>query len=256
MNIVLSTDNLAIGYKGKALVSNINLELKVGEVTAIIGRNGAGKSTLLKTISGIIKPINGDIWINGQQLIRFSRKDLASKLAVVMQEPHFAGGLTLEEFVSLGRTPYSGRLGRLDKRDELIVTEALESVGLFHKKNNFIVELSDGERQKGIIARGIVQQTKIIMMDEPFSFLDISARIELNLLLRRIARTQNRAILLSTHEISDALSYANNIWMFTTRGVIQGNPTDLIQAGSLDSLFSDPRIRFNKDIKRFEWKFT
>lgn len=252
MKKILETAGLAIGYKGNALASDLNLSLGIGEVTALIGRNGAGKSTLIKTITGNLKPVKGSIEIEGRSLESISRKDLSRLLAVVSTDPDMAGGLRLKELVGLGRIPYTGRLGILSDHDKDIIKESMNLTGVYKKKDCFISELSDGERQKGIIARGLAQQTPVIVMDEPFSYLDVASRLEILKLLKDLAASREKALLFSTHDVAEALRMADKIWLFTEKdGILTGSPEELIQGGKIDLLFPDSSVKFDRERKDF-----
>lgn len=251
MKGILETKDLAIGYKRKEIARGLNLTLRKGEVTSLIGKNGAGKTTLIKTLTGNLKPLGGEVLINGKGLEGYNRKELAKIMAVVNTDPHIAGGLRLKELAGLGRIPYTGRLGLQSKRDQEIVTKALEETGVIHKKDSFISELSDGERQKGMIARGLAQETPIIIMDEPFSFLDVASRLEMMALLKRLAKEKYKSILLSTHEITDALRMTDKVWLILEEGVIDGSPDNLIARGAIDKIFLNTQVRFDKERKEF-----
>lgn len=250
MEEVLRIENLSVGYKNTPLASGINLELGKGKVTALIGRNGAGKSTLLKTITRSLKPLGGTIWIRGKKLDSLSGKALSKLMAVVTTDPDMAGGLRIEELVALGRIPYTGRIGLLGREDKKRIEEAMENVGIIHKTGSFVGELSDGERQKAMIARGLAQDTPILLMDEPFSFLDVAARLEMMALVRRLAHDEDKAILFSTHEVAQALRMADSIWAFvgdgTDKTVVQGSPLEIIERGDVDRLFPGSSVNFNQ----------
>lgn len=241
----MTTHNLAIGYKSP-LATGLNLTLPVG-VTALIGRNGAGKSTLIKTLTGLLPPLEGEVRLEGKRLQDYPRKELARKIALVTNEAGVAGGLKLSEFVGLGRTPYTGRFGILSEDDNEIVKKAMCDVGIWHKRDSFVSQLSDGERQKGLIARGLVQETPIIIMDEPFSCLDVASRLEMLSLTRRLAGELNRAILFSTHDVTEALRMTKRIWMFTVDGLVEGSPRQLIDDGAVDRLFPNKEIKFDHE---------
>lgn len=247
----LSIRHLDIGYGKDPVLRDLSLSLSPGEVTALIGRNGSGKSTLIKTLTGNLRSLGGEISIGEKELGKFSRKELARTFAVVTTENHTGGGLRLEEMVSLGRIPYSGMTGILSRVDRELISEALEAVGLTPLKRKFVSELSDGERQKGMIARGLAQQTPILIMDEPFSFLDVASRLELMILLRKLAREKRKAILFSTHEVGEALRMADKIWMIVRNGkdahneLIEGAPEELIEKGYVKYLFPDSRVEFD-----------
>lgn len=254
MKDILVTQGLAIGYKRKVLARGLNLHLGEG-VTALIGRNGAGKSTLIKTLTGNLKPLEGEICLNGRPLESYSRKRLAREVSLVSTDSHNAGGLRLHELVALGRIPFSGTMGRLSEEDREKVEGALQALGLAHKRDSFVAELSDGERQKGMVARGLVQETPIIIMDEPFSFLDVAARLEMLAMTVELAESRKKAVLFSTHEVSEALRTVENIWMFTVDGeIMEGTPDRLIANGDVDRLFMGDKIKFDRNIKEFYLK--
>ena len=247
MKKVLETKDLAIGYKKKEIASHITLTLRGGEVTSLIGRNGAGKTTLIKTLTGNLQPLVGEILIEGRNLQDFTRKELARIMAVVNTDPNIAGGLRLKELVGLGRIPYTGKFGLNKGEDEVIIADAMKAVGIEHKKDSFVSQLSDGERQKGMIARGLAQQTRIILMDEPFSFLDVASRLEIFSLLKRLAKEKDKAILLSTHEVTEALKMTDKVWLFLKDEIYEGNPELLIEDGKIDKIFPDSKVRFDKE---------
>lgn len=258
MKSLIKTTGLTIGYKGKTITADVNLSLQQGSLTALIGCNGAGKSTLLKTLTGNIKPIKGKIELGTKELTEINRKELSKLLAVVTTEQPSAGGLTLQELVAMGRIPYTGRIGRLNSEDKQIVKEALIKVGIEHKKDTFVADLSDGERQKGMIARALAQQTPLIIMDEPFSFLDVASRLELLDLMRELVDEQNKTILFSTHEVGEAMRIADNLWAFVKddKGttIIEGTSEQLIQTSVIDRLFGESRVRYDRLKGIFELK--
>lgn len=256
MSEVLRTENLAIGYGDPPLLSNLNLSLERGKATAMIGRNGVGKSTLIKTLTNIMKSLSGQIFIGSKPLVKISKKDFAREVAVVTTDPNIAGGLRVLELVGLGRIPYTGKIGILGKKDKERVEEAIRTVGLEGKGNDFVGELSDGERQKAMIARGLVQDTPIIIMDEPFSYLDVASRLEMLDMIKTLARTENKAILFSTHEVGQALKMADEAWMFVNRKgtdmIETGTPEELIANGAVNRLFPGKGVIFNSEIGEFE----
>lgn len=254
---ILSTSGLSIGYGRKIVVSGLNLTLPSAQVTALIGRNGAGKSTLLKTLTRHLHPIAGEIKIGGKELKTLTRKEMAKMVATVSTEPHMAERLRVEELVGLGRIPYTGRIGLLSAEDRKKVAEAMATVGIAHKRLSYVEELSDGERQKAMIARGLVQETPLILMDEPFSYLDVAARIETLDLLCHIAHTQNRAVLFSTHEVTQALRMADRVWMIVQdpdsglEVIEQGTPREVTECGLPDRLFPGSRVKFDPQLKDY-----
>lgn len=243
---ILRAEDLSVGYKGKALVTGLNFSLYRGSLVALVGRNGVGKSTLLRTITTELPPVKGEIFLDGTPLKEWSRRRLASEIAVVTTEHLQVGALTVRELVNLGRDPHTGRLGRMTAEDRRAVQEAMDAVGIAYKADEYVACLSDGERQKALIARALAQDTPLIVLDEPFSFLDVSARVEILGLLRRLCHEHNRALLYSSHDIAQALRMADLIWMLTPeRKFVEGSPETLIREGTINLLFNNPGVRFD-----------
>ncbi len=248
---ILHTNDLTIGYiqgkSHKAVLNGLNLHLHCGEVVSLLGSNGAGKSTLLRTISGVQHPLSGDVILQDKTISDFSPRQMARLMGIVYTDRTLAGGLTVEELVSLGRQPYTGFFGRLDKSDRQIVSHAISTVGIERKRNSHLAELSDGERQKAIIAKALAQQTPIIIMDEPTAFLDAASRLETMALLHRLAHDEGKAILLSTHDISPALAMSDSLWMIRPdRVVLTGTPEELaMRDDGLKELFSNRKVEFD-----------
>lgn len=243
---------LTIGYndnKGKKVVqSNVNLTLYSGEVTCLLGLNGAGKSTLIRTLCGFQPPLGGDVLLRGKPLSKYSQNEFAREVGVVLTERTNAGGITVYELVSLGRHPYTGFFGNLKPSDHKIIEESLQAAGIAHKSSNYVSELSDGERQKVMIAKVLAQQCPIIVLDEPTAFLDITARIETMVLLRRLAKEQNKAIVLSTHDIDSAIGMADTLWLLSKgKEVRSGSPEDLIMDGTMGEFLSKENITFDSN---------
>ena len=212
----IETFDLEIGYllkgKKKKLVNEgLQLSLKPGEVTCLLGLNGAGKSTLLRTLCGFQKPLGGSIHLQGKPLTDYSQRLFSLTVGVVLTEKTNAGGITVYELVSLGRHPYTGFFGQLKKKDHEIIRQSLEAAGISHKAKNYVSELSDGERQKAMIAKALAQQCPLILLDEPTAFLDVTSRIETMVLLRKLAREQHKAILLSTHDLDLAIQMGDGV---------------------------------------------
>jgi len=252
-NAILTTHNLAVGYRnGKqqvTLLSGLNLHLDKGKLVALLGQNGAGKSTLLRAITCDERPIGGTIEVEGKNLLEMPQKVRSRLLGLVSTERIQAGALTVEELVGLGRQPHTGFLGRLDDEDHRIVRQAMADAGIAAKAGEYIASLSDGERQKAMIARALAQETPLIVLDEPTAFLDVASRIETMRLLQTLAHDRGKAVLLSSHDISQSLMLADELWLITTdRQVLTGTTTDLVAAGAMDHLFTNRSIHFNPQI--------
>ena len=184
----------------------------------------------------------------GKSLSDYSEKERSRTIGVVLTDKTFAGGLSVYELVTLGRQPHTGFFGRLTKEDKRIVEEAMENVGIAHKAKSYTAELSDGERQKVMIAKALVQECPLILLDEPTAFLDVVSRIEIMHLLHRLAVEQNKAILLSTHDIEQALVLADKLWLLTKgKGLQCGVTEDIILNHHMDELFTHKDIRFDYD---------
>ena len=249
---VISAQDLCIGYrtgkKEKRVHEHLSFELHAGELTCLLGANGAGKSTLLRTLSASQPALEGDLLMMGKSLSDYSEKERSRTIGVVLTDKTFAGGLSVYELVALGRQPHTGFFGRLTKEDKRIVEEAMENVGIAHKAKSYTAELSDGERQKVMIAKALVQECPLILLDEPTAFLDVVSRIEIMHLLHRLAVEQNKAILLSTHDIEQALVLADKLWLLTKgKGLQCGVTEDIILNHHMDELFTHKDIRFDYD---------
>ena len=248
---VVETSGLVIGYKqnnNKQLIvkDSLQLQLFAGELTGLLGLNGAGKSTLLRTICGFQPALEGTIHLNGQPMSDFSQSELSRMTGIVLTEKINAGGLTVNELVSLGRQPYTGFFGVLKATDRHIVAESLAAVGMMHIANRPVSELSDGERQKTMIAKALAQQCPVIILDEPTAYLDVTSRIETISLLRRLAVEQQKAILLSTHDLELAIQMSDCLWLLDPkRPMVCGAPEDLILNGAFEVFFSKKGITFD-----------
>lgn len=247
--ILLSAENLRVGYlSGKKEIKvcdGMNFELKRGELVALLGPNGAGKSTLLRTLSSSLQPLSGNVYYSGRLLKNISQRDLSRKISVVLTDHTQAGGLTVSELVSLGRQPYTGFFGRLKARDLRLVDEAINSVGLSFKSNSYMAELSDGERQKAMIAKALVQETDVLLLDEPAAFLDVASKLELMALLRQIAVERNCAVLFSSHDVEQALTLSDKLWLMSRDGLLCGCTEDMVLQGHLSDLFRSNNVRFD-----------
>lgn len=245
----MKTINLSIGYK-KSIVSDISVSLPVG-LTALVGRNGIGKSTLIKTLTGHLPPLRGEIILDNKNIKDYSKKELSRKISYISTDFNASGGLRVKEFVGLGRIPYTGFLGKLKGVDKLKIEEAMSILGIKSKADIFISNLSDGERQKAKIARCFAQETPVIIMDEPFSFLDVAARLELLALINQIGIEKEKAILFSTHEVAETLRMTRRLWMLSADGILEGATEDLINNGALEKLFDNDNIVFDRNLKDF-----
>ena len=218
MHNTIQLNNLTIGYfeKGKRrkiIAQEICATLYGGQLTCLLGKNGAGKSTLLRTLSAFISPLKGEIVVKGKPLAEYSDKERARLIGVVLTERPELQHMTVHELVAMGRSPYTGFWGTLSKEDKALVDEALRMVGMDTMATQMVDTLSDGERQKVMIAKAWAQQTPVIFLDEPTAFLDYPSKMETMLLLRRLAHETGKIIFLSTHDVELALQTADTLWL-------------------------------------------
>ncbi|MEH2259494.1 ABC transporter ATP-binding protein [Nostoc sp.] len=250
-NSILTTHNLTIGYKTsqktvRCVASDISVSLQAGELVCLLGPNGAGKSTLLRSLAGMQPPIVGEVRLLGENIYKLAPQELAKRLSLVLTEKVDVGILSAYTLVTLGRYPYTDWWGNLTPEDEAIVNWAIKSVGAVHLAQRQVSELSDGERQKIMIARALAQSPIIMLLDEPTAFLDLPRRVEIMQLLRQLARETNQAILLSTHDLNLALRLADKVWLLSTNGILHvGAPEDLVLSGAFADTFESEGVEFD-----------
>ena len=244
--------DLGIGYTTKhgviTVAEDINGTICSRELTCLLGANGVGKSTLLRTLSAFQPKIQGEIMIGGRDLSDWTDKELSRLIGVVLTEKPDVRNMTVRELVSLGRSPYTGFWGTYSKEDLQIVDEAISLVGIDLLSRRMVHTLSDGERQKVMIAKALAQQTPVIYLDEPTAFLDYPSKVEVLQLLRRISREAGKTIFLSTHDVELALQLADVVWLMT-RGerMAIGSPKALAKQGDLGRFIEREGISFDPE---------
>jgi len=248
--ILLHTNKLDIGYvsgqKNTVIQSSLNLQLKAGELICLIGPNGVGKSTLLKTLGRLMPPVSGDIVLGETSLKHINQYELAKKIGLVLTAHADVPHIRVIDMISMGRYPYTGLLGNLSKQDLEIVEQVAETVGLQSLLERPFAELSDGERQKVMIAKALAQKTPVMLLDEPTAFLDFPTKASLLIMLRKLAREQNIGIILSTHDIELALKTADKLWLFPRhQQVVSGCPEDLVLQGVIQKVFQNSVMSFD-----------
>ena len=254
---MLRTIDLSVGYrdggKERRLLTGLNVHLAEGQLVALLGRNGAGKSTLLRALTGSDTPLSGRVEFRGVDVSTLTALERARLVGLVSTDRIQAGGLTVRELVGMGRQPYTGFLGRLGDEDKNRVAEGMDAVGITAKADSYLSSLSDGERQKAMIARVLVQRTPLIVLDEPTAFLDVASRIEIMGLLRRLAHEGDRSVLLSSHDVSQSLQLADRLWIITDDGqLLDGTPRELVNCGAMDRVFGSRLVRFNPTLLDYE----
>lgn len=247
---ILKTTSLSIGYNGKTVASDINVSLNEGDMIALIGPNGAGKSTLFKTFSMHIKPVGGRIELFGNDMSLYDNKNRAKMLGIVLTERPDDMFLKVFDVVAAGRAPYTNMFGRLNEIDENNIKVSLELAGVNNLIDRTFNTLSDGEKQKVMIAKAIAQNTPIIMLDEPTAFLDYPSKIELFSLLKKLAKEQHKAILFSSHDLELLLRYTDDIWiMAKNMPFMAGKSDELLKNGSIKRYFNLKNDDFSHFLK-------
>lgn len=242
--------DLGIGYRSKhgvrTVAEGISGSIRSGELTCLLGANGVGKSTLLRTLSAFQPKTAGEVLIQERELSTYSDKELSRLIGVVLTEKPDVRNMSVRELVSLGRSPYTGFWGTYSSADLRVVDEAIALVGIELLSRRMIHTLSDGERQKVMIAKALAQQTPVIYLDEPTAFLDYPSKVEVLQLLRRISREAGKTVFLSTHDVELALQLADTIWLMTRGdGITIGTPESLARQGALGRFIEREGIVFD-----------
>lgn len=240
--------DLHIGYDGtnRHIVGKaLNASLSCGTLTCLIGSNGVGKSTLMRTMSAFLSPLCGNVFIAGHSIDCYSAKELSELIGVVLTEKGALPDLTVEEVVSMGRIPYTNFWGRLRRDDIHIVDEAIKLVGLDSLRCRKIYQVSDGERQKTMIAKVLAQQTPIIFLDEPTAFLDYPSKVAMMRLLHRLAHEQNKVILFSTHDLEIAFQVTDDIWLLQHSGLQTGSLDELSENGAISGFLANDGLYYD-----------
>ena len=252
---MIKATKLEIGYqKGRnqrSVQKNLEFTAREGEFIALVGPNGCGKSTLLKTMGCLLHPLSGFLEMNGKSVDQISLQERAKLFSLVLTETVTVGYITVYQMVSMGRHPYTTFAGKLGKQDQQIVDESLNAVNMSSMSQNYLQELSDGERQRVMIAKALAQTTPMIFLDEPTSHLDLPNRIETILLLKNLSKETGKTILISTHEIDMALRLADKIWLMEKgNGLWSGKPQEMLENGKLQSVFKSDNFGFDVESGR------
>jgi len=247
----LHTHELTIGYQSSrksdvVIAKNLNLTVKRGELVGLLGPNGAGKSTLLRTLAGMQKPLTGQVLLAGEDAHHIKSRDLARHMSVVLTDRPNIGLMNGYALVALGRHPYTDWTGRLSQYDEAVIRWAVDAVHASDIADKPVMELSDGQRQKLMIARALAQESDVILLDEPTAYLDLPRRVETMHLLKHLAHETNRAILLSTHDLDLALRSTDTLWLMAGGQIRSGTPEDLILSDAFEETFRSEGITFDK----------
>ena len=246
--VIAETRDLEIGYMRKKTISvmkDLSLRARRGELVALIGRNGTGKSTLLRTLVGLQPALAGEVMLDGRTLHETGSSQLPRIVSFVSTEPVAVRNIRVRDVVALGRFPYTNWIGTRTESDNMAVIAALEATGIAALGERSIDSISDGEKQRTLIARSLAQDTGLLVMDEPTAFLDLPSRYGIVSLLRRLTREKGKCVIYSTHDLDTAINEADRIWLMTGDGVTEGAPEDLMLTGSLARAFESPLLSFS-----------
>ncbi|MGE7953288.1 ABC transporter ATP-binding protein [Lysinibacillus xylanilyticus] len=234
----LLTKDLTIGYSNQVIVDKLNVSIPNQKITALVGANGSGKSTILKTMARVLSPLTGHVLLDGELIFSKSTKEVAKKLAILPQNPIAPDGLTVHELVSYGRYPHQKGFGSLTREDRKIVNWAIEVTGMFEFYDRPVDQLSGGQRQRAWIAMALAQQTDILFLDEPTTFLDMAHQLEVLKLLKRLNEEQQRTIIMVVHDLTHATRYADHIVAIKNgRIVSEGTATQVVTKEVLREVF-------------------
>jgi iron complex transport system ATP-binding protein len=255
---ILSFESLRIGYADRrnknVLLPPITASARRGEMIALIGKNGIGKSTLLRTLAGLQPSLGGEITYSGKSITEYSRTDLARTIGYISTEIVKVTNMRVYDLVALGRFPYTNWFGKIDKENHDIITDSIAKTGMTSLSWRFISELSDGERQKAMIARILAQDTGILVMDEPTAFLDIGSKFEILHLMHLLSLKNGKTIIFSTHDLNVAMSQADKIWLIIDDHLVEGAPEDLMLQGAFDHLFDSSAVQYNSEHGTYSFK--
>lgn len=248
----LELTNLTLGYRPRRgeeriLQQHLSIRASGGRLIALLGRNGVGKSTLLRILSGIRAPLEGTVRLDGHSLFDLTPSERAKRIALVTTENVTAAHLRVYDAVAMGRSPYTGWFGSLSAEDESRVQQALEQTAIEAFRDTPLDTLSDGERQRVMIARALAQDTPVMLLDEPTAFLDLPNRYHIVLLLRRLARRTGKIILFSSHDLSMTLQLCDLLWVMNREGIVAGAPETLQADGTIDRIFGDLPLHCEPD---------
>jgi len=252
MKKILEILKLGIGYQ-KTIQKDISADLYAGQFICLIGPNGIGKSTFLKTIANITPAISGNIFLNDRDIKSLSATEISKTIGLVLTDPIEGFNLKAIDVVQMGRYPHTGFWGKLNQDDLKIIEEVVQEVNIKNLVDRHFSELSDGEKQKVMIAKALVQQAPLLLLDEPTAFLDFPTKASLLVMLRNLAKQNQIGIILSTHDIELALKTADQIWLFPEANkLIKGVPEDLVLEGHINQVFHNDEMQFNQASGHFE----
>ncbi|MEA1872913.1 MAG: ABC transporter ATP-binding protein [Bacteroidota bacterium] len=252
----LKGQNLTMGYrhsgKTEIILENLNLQANASELIGLIGRNGSGKSTLLRSLMGMLPLMQGELWLSDQPIQGFTPKQKARKIAYVEASANLPGNLRVHEIVAYGRYPYASLLWKQDVKAKSEVQLAMEQMDVLHLADRQLHQISDGERQRCMLARALAQDTPVILLDEPAAHLDIANRYELMKMLRKLADEQNKCIIMSSHDLDIMLNYTDKLWLIHQKNIISQAPEDMVIENNIDLLVDASNLKFSMENAKFQ----
>ena len=236
----LSFEHVSVGYNGKSLMDEVSLSVERGEIVALVGPNGAGKSTILKTAAGLLRPVQGHVLLADRRLEEWSLSEKAKRMSVMMTERTSTEYMTCFDVVRVGRYQYTNLLGNLSDHDRQVILESMQMIGVEELKDTDFSKLSDGQKQRVLLARAIVSEPDILVLDEPTSFLDMGYKTEFFDVLKRLAADRQMAILISMHELELVKRVADRVVCISKENRIEktGAPGEILTPEYMESLFS------------------
>jgi iron complex transport system ATP-binding protein len=250
----IKISDLSVGYNQKSVIEKLNMTVNSGELVALIGRNGAGKTTLMRTVARLQSALSGKIDILKKPIESYSRTQLAELVSVVTTEVVNIPNITVRTLVSFGRFPHTNWIGKLSSADIQLIDEALHLTDLNYLETKSLYQISDGERQRAMIARALAQDTDIILLDEPTAFLDVPNKYEIISLLRKLTRKKQKTVLFSSHDLNIAMQQADKLWLIIDKTICEGAPEDLVLGGQFEKVFEGSKIIFDDSSGYFNIK--
>ena len=253
---LLALEAVSVGYRHRrrperTVLAGVDALVRAGEMVCLLGPNGVGKSTLLRTATATQPPLAGVVRVDGVSVDKISRTDLATMLAVVLTERVDVVNMTVFDLVGMGRYPFTGRSGALNDGDVAAVRSSLSAVAIEHLADREISELSDGERQRTMIARAVAQDPRLLVLDEPTAFLDVTGRVEVIGLLRRLAHDRGMGVLMSTHDPELAIAPAARLWLIDAAGgLVAGGVDECVSGGAVNRAFDTDAFTFDPETGR------
>lgn len=247
---MIEVKNIKVSYDSKVILENFSFKVKEGEMVSIIGPNGCGKSTVLKTISGFLKKSGGKVYLQGEDMDEISAKKIARKMSVLSQYNRNPEDITVEDLVSYGRVPHKKWYEKKSEKDEEIINWALEETGVKNMKDSSILELSGGERQRVWLAMSLAQEPRVLLLDEPTTYLDISHQLEIMELLRKLNRELKITVIMVLHELSQAAKYSDKIIVMKKGKVVgEGRPFNILDEKLIEEVYNVDAYIDKKSIK-------